>query len=200
MQNVRNASPAFAPNTVKELIALAKARPGAINYASAGPGSASHFSGLLFIKMIGVDIMHVPYKGGAPAIAAVLSGEAAFNFGPMPATVALIKSGHLKAIAVRGSTRSSALPEVPTVSEAGVPGYSSVGWFGLMAPKGTPKTIVTKLNATVETAITPPEVARQLQQVAADVAATTPEKFGEFVKEEFARYGKLIPEAGIKIE
>ena len=200
VQNMLNANPAFPPNTVKELLALAKAKPGTINYASAGSGSASHFAGLLFAKVAGIDIVHVPYKGGAPAIAAVLAGEAAFNFGPMPATAALIKAGRLKAIAVSGTTRSKTFPNVPTVSESGVPGYSSIGWFGLMAPKGTPKAIVAKLSAAVEKTIGSPGVSQQLLQLGAEPTTKAPDAYAEFVKEEFARYGKLIREAGIKLE
>ena len=190
----------FAPNNVRELVALAKAKPGTINYASAGAGSASHFAGLLFARMAGIEIAHVPYKGGGPAVTALLAGEAGFNFGPMPAAMSLVQSGRLKALAVSGTTRSNALPNVPTVSESGVPGYSSIGWFGLMAPKGTPREIVLKLNAAAARAISAPEAAKQLLQIGGDPAVRTPEAFGEFVRDDNARYGKLIREAGIKLE
>jgi tripartite-type tricarboxylate transporter receptor subunit TctC len=190
----------FAPNNVRELVVLAKAKPGTINYASAGAGSASHFAGLLFARMAGIEIAHVPYKGGGPAVTALLAGEAGFNFGPMPAAMSLVQSGRLKALAVSGTTRSNALPNVPTVSESGVPGYSSIGWFGLMAPKGTPREIVLKLNAAAARAISAPEAAKQLLQIGGDPAVRTPEAFGEFVRDDNARYGKLIREAGIKLE
>jgi tripartite-type tricarboxylate transporter receptor subunit TctC len=200
VQNVLNSNPAFPPNSVKELIALAKAKPGTINYASAGPGSASHFSGLLFAKMAGIDLVHIPYKGGGPAVAAVLSGEAGFNFGPMPATVPLIKAGRLKALAVSGVTRSSALPNVPTVAESGVPGYTSGSWFGLMAPRGTPKAIIDKLHAAVEKAINSPDTSQQLLNVGAEPVSNTPAAFAQYVKDEYERYGRLVKEAGLKIE
>ena len=200
VQNALNANPAFAPNSVRELVALAKAKPGSINYASAGPGSASHFSGLLFAKMAGSDLVHIPYKGGAPAIAAVLSGEAGFNFGPMPAMVPLIKSGRLKALAVSGLNRSRALPEVPTVAESGVPGYSSSSWFGLMAPKGTPKAVIDILHAAVEKTIAAPDTAQQLLNVGAEPQSSTPAVFAKFVSDEYERYGRLVKEAGLKIE
>lgn len=200
VQNLLNANPAFPPNSVKELVALAKARPGAINYASAGPGSASHFAGLLFAKAAGIDILHVPYKGGAPAIAAVLAGEAAFNFGPMPATAMHVKAGRLKALAVSGSTRSNAFPNVPTVAESGVPGYVVVGWFGLVAPKGTPKPIVDRLHAAAVRALNDPETRRQLVQIGADPAPSSPDELGKFVRREYERYGKLVREAGLKVE
>lgn len=200
VQNLLNANPAFPPNSVKELVALAKARPGAINYASAGPGSASHFAGLLFAKAAGIDILHVPYKGGAPAIAAVLAGEAAFNFGPMPATAMHVKAGRLKALAVSGSTRSKAFPNVPTVAESGVSGYVVVGWFGLVAPRGTPKPIVDRLHAATVQALNDPETRRQLLQIGADPAPSSPDELGKFVRREYERYGKLVREAGLKVE
>jgi tripartite-type tricarboxylate transporter receptor subunit TctC len=198
--NLLTAGLSFGPNNVRELIALAKAKPGTINYASAGAGSASHFAGLLFAGMAGIDIAHVPYKGGGPAVTALLSGEAGFNFGPMPATMALVKTGRLKALAVGGGTRSGALPNIPTVAESGLPGYTSIGWFGLMAPRGTPRPIITRLNAAANAAIGAPEAARQLSQVGGEPTVQTPEAFGIFVREDNARYGRLIREAGIKLE
>jgi tripartite-type tricarboxylate transporter receptor subunit TctC len=200
VQNLLNANPAFPPNTVKELVALAKAKPGAINYASAGSGSASHFAGLLFARAAGIEILHVPYKGGAPAIAAVLANEASFNFGPMPATAGHVKAGRLKALAVSGATRSSAFPNVPTVLESGVPNYVVVGWFGLMAPRSTPKAIVDRLHAVTVRAVNSPEVRQQLLNVGADPAPNSPEEFGKFVRREYERYGKIIKEAGLKVE
>jgi tripartite-type tricarboxylate transporter receptor subunit TctC len=198
--NLMTSGLSFAPNNVRELVALAKSKPGSINYASAGAGSASHFAGLLFARVAGIEIAHVPYKGGGPAVTALLAGEAGFNFGPMPATMSLVQSGRLKALAISSTTRSNALPNVPTVSESGVPGYSSIGWFGLMAPKGTPRDIVLKLNAAAARAISAPDAAKQLLQIGADPAVRTPEAFGEFVREDNARYGKLVREAGIKLE
>ena len=198
--NLLTSGLSFGPNNVRELVALAKAKPNSINYASAGAGSASHFSGLLFAKMAGIEIVHVPYKGGAPAITALMAGEAGFNFGPMPATMSLVQSGRLKALAVSSSKRSGVLPNVPTVSESGVPGYSSIGWFGLMAPKGMPRAIVLKLNDAAARAISAPETSRQLLQIGADPTQRTPEEFGAFVREDNARYGRLIREAGIKLE
>lgn len=200
VQNLLNTTPAFPPNTVKELITLARAKPGAINYASAGSGSASHFAGILFAKAAGIEFLHVPYKGGAPAITAVMSGEADFNFGPMAATTSFVKAGRLKAIAVSGSKRSPAFPNVPTVIESGVPGYVVIGWFGLMVPKGTPKTIVNQLHAATVKAVNSPDTRQQLMQVGADPAPNSPEEFGRFVRQEYERYGKLIREAGIKLE
>jgi tripartite-type tricarboxylate transporter receptor subunit TctC len=200
VQNLLNANPGFPPSTVKELISLAKAKPNTINYASAGSGSASHFAGLLFAKAAGIEFVHVPYKGGAPAIAAVLAGEASFNFGPMPATAAHIKSGRLKALAVSGAKRSGAFPNVPTVAESGVTNYVVVGWFGLMAPRGTPKALVDRLNAVTLQAVNSADVRQLLMNVGADPAPNSPDEFGRFLKREYERYGVLIKEAGLKVE
>jgi len=200
VQNVLSANPAFTPSTVQELIAAAKARPGTINYASAGPGSASHFSGLAFAKAAGINIVHIPYKGGAQAMTALIAGEAAFNFGPAAASVPLIKAGRLKAIAVSGTTRARALPDVPTVAESGVPGYSIVGWFGLVAPKGTPPAIIARLNATVRNAVSSGDGAKQLINMGAEPASMKPEAFGEFIMREYRRYAALVKDAGLKVE
>jgi tripartite-type tricarboxylate transporter receptor subunit TctC len=200
VQNLLNANPAFPPNTVKELIALAKAKPNTLNYGSAGSGSASHFAGLLFAKAAGIEFVHVPYKGGAPAMAAIIAGEASFNFGPMPASAAHIKSGRLKALAVSGARRSVAFPSVPTVAESGISGFVVVGWFGLMAPRDTPKPIVDRLHAVTAQAVNSPDVRQQLLNVGADPAPNSPDEFGKFLRREYERYGVLIREAGLKVE
>lgn len=193
-----SAHPAFPPGTVKELIAHAKAKPGAINYASAGPGSTSDFTGRMFARLANVNITIVHYKGGGPAITALLSGEAQINFGPIPATAPHIKAGRLKAIAVSGETRSSAMPAVPTVSESGLPGYSSSAWVGLMAPPGTPRAIVEKLTAATKEVLENREVREQLITAGAEPAYKPPKPFAQFVIEEYERYGKLVRELGLK--
>lgn len=193
-----SAHPAFPPNTVKELIAYAKAKPGAINYASAGPGSTSDFTGRMLAKMADIQITLVPYKGGGPAITALLAGEAQINFGPIPATAPLIRGGRLKAIAVSGTTRSVAMPDVPTVAESGVPGFSASAWVGLMAPVGTPRPIVEKLAAASKEALENPEVREQLVKAGAEPAFKPPAPFAQFVREEYERYGRLVRELGLK--
>jgi tripartite-type tricarboxylate transporter receptor subunit TctC len=193
-----SAHPAFPPNTVKELVAYAKAKPGAINYASAGPGSTSDFTGRLLAKMADIQITLVPYKGGGPAITALLAGEAQINFGPIPATAPLIRGGRLKAIAVSGTTRSVAMPDVPTVAESGVPGFSASAWVGLMAPLGTPRPIVEKLAAASKEALESPEVREQLIKAGAEPAFKPHAPFAQFVREEYERYGKLVRELGLK--
>ena len=199
VQNTLSAATSLPASSVKELVALARAKPDTLRYASAGVGSSSHFAGLAFANAAGIKFVHVPYKGGAAAITAMLSGEASFNFGPAPATVSFIKTGRLKALAVSGSKRSAALPDVPTVTEAGIP-YTMVGWFGIMAPAQTPATIVKRLHTAVEAAINAPETARALVNVGAEPTAMAPAEFAQFVKEEHARFGRIIRDAGITAE
>ena len=193
-----SAHPRFAPSTVKDLIAYAKAKPGIINYASAGPGSTSDFTGRMFARIANIEITLVPYKGGGPAITALLAGEAQINFGPIPATASFIRSGRLKAIAVSGATRSVAMPDVPTVSESGVPGFSASAWVGLMAPAGTPRAIVEKLAAAAKEALEGRELREQIVKAGAEPAFKPPKPFAQFVHGEYERYGKLVRELGLK--
>lgn len=192
-----SAHPGFPPNTVKDLIAYAKAKPGAINYASAGPGSTSDFTGRLFARIANVQFTLVPYKGGGPAITALLAGEAQINFGPIPATAPHVRAGRLKALAVSGETRSVALPEVPTVAESGVPGYASSAWVGLMAPRGTLRVIVDRLAAAAKDALDAAEVREQLVKAGAEPAYQPPQPFAQFVSAEYEKYGKLVRELGL---
>jgi tripartite-type tricarboxylate transporter receptor subunit TctC len=199
VQNTMTATPALAASSVQELIALARAKPDSLRYASAGAGSSSHFAGLAFASAAGIKFVHVPYKGGAAAITAMLSGEASFNFGPAPATVSHIRAGRLKALAVSGRKRALALPDVPTVMESGVP-YTMVGWFGIMAPARTPRAIVERLHAAVETALAAPETSQALVKVGAEPTTLAPAAFTGFVREEYDRFGRIIREAGITAE
>jgi tripartite-type tricarboxylate transporter receptor subunit TctC len=193
-----SAHPGFPAGTVKELIAYAKAKPGAINYASAGPGSTSDFTGRMFAKIASINVTLVHYKGGGPAITALLAGEAHINFGPIPATAAHVKSGRLKAMAVSGETRSVAMPSVPTVAESGLPGFSSSAWVGLMAPAGAPRAIVDKLAVATKEALDSAEVRNALITAGAEPAFKPPKAFAQFVNEEYERYGKLVRELGLK--
>lgn len=192
-----SAHPAFPPSTVQDLIAYAKARPGAINYASAGPGSTSDFTGRMFARVANIQVTLVPYKGGGPAITALLAGEAQINFGPIPATAPHIRSGRLKAIAVSGQVRSVAMPDVPTVAEAGVPDFSASAWVGLMAPAGTSRAIVEKLAAASKAALAAGEVREPLIKAGAEPAYRPPQAFAQFVREEYERYGKLVRDLGL---
>jgi tripartite-type tricarboxylate transporter receptor subunit TctC len=192
------AHPGFPAGTIKDLVAYARANPGAINYASAGPGSTSDFTGRLFARIANIDITLVPYKGGGPAITAMLAGEAHINFGPIPATAAHVKSGRLKAIAVSGETRSVAMPSVPTVAESGLPGFSAAAWVGLMAPAGTPRAIIDRLTAVTKNALDSADVRAPLINAGAEPAYKPPRPFAEFVNAEYERYGKLVRELGLK--
>jgi tripartite-type tricarboxylate transporter receptor subunit TctC len=196
--SMMSAHPGFPPNTVKELIALAKAKPGAINYASAGPGSTSHFTGLMFAKLAGVDITIVPYKGGGPAITALLAGETQFNFGPLPATVPHIRAGRLKAIAVSGTARSLAMPDVPTVAESGLPAFSQAAWVGLVAPAGTPRAILDQLHAAVNQALNSPDLRQNLVRIGAEPAPRSRAEFAQFLRDERQRYATLVNDLGLR--
>ncbi len=195
--SMMSAHPGFPPNTVKELIALAKAKPGAINYASAGPGSTSHFTGLMFEKLAGIDITIVPYKGGGPAITALIAGEMQFNFGPLPATVPHIRAGRLKAIAVSGTERSLAMPDVPTVAESGLPAFSQAAWVGLVAPAGTPRAILDRLHAAVNQALGNADLRQNLVRIGAEPAPRSRAEFAQFVHDDHERYAKLVTDLGL---
>ena len=192
-----SAHPAFPPRTVGELIAYAKANPRAINYASAGPGSTSDFTGRMVARRANIEITLVPYKGGGQAISALLAGEAHTNFGPIPATASHIRAGRLKAIAVSGEKRSIAMPDVPTVAESGLPGFSASAWVGLMAPARAPRVIVEKLAAVSREALDAPDVREPLIKSGAEPAYKGPQAFARFVRDEYERYGKLVRELGL---
>jgi len=191
-------NPSVPANNVKELIALAKAKPGKLNYSSAGIGSPFHIAGELFKEMAGVNIVHVPYKGGGPAIMDVAGGQIDMSFANLVAVLPLVKSGKLRALAVTSSKRSSAAPDVPTMAEAGVPGYDFSSWFGAFAPAGTPHEIIVKLNHEIIKALQSPEVAKQLTAQGADLVADTPEEFSAYLKSETAKWRKVIKAAGIE--
>ncbi len=192
-----SAHPGFAPGTVKELIAYAKAKPGAINYGSAGPGSTSHFTGLMFAKLAGIQVTIVPYKGGAQAISAMLAGEVNINFGPIPATAAQIRAGRLKAIAVSGEARSIAMPDVPTVAESGLPGFSQSAWVGLVAPARTPQDILKQLHALANEALQTAELRQQIVRAGAEPAPVSRAEFEKFMRNEYQRYGGIIKDLGL---
>ncbi|MDP1717163.1 MAG: tripartite tricarboxylate transporter substrate-binding protein, partial [Burkholderiales bacterium] len=196
--SMMSAHPSFQPSTVKELIALAKAKPGTINYGSAGPGSTSHFTGLMFAKLAGIDITIVPYKGGGPLIIALLAGETQFNFGPLPASVPHIRAGKLKAIAVSGPERSLAMPEVPTVAESGLHAFSQAAWVGLVAPAGTPRAILDQLHAAVNRSLESTDLRQQLIRIGAEPAPRSRAGFAQFLRDEYQRYARLVNDLGLK--
>ncbi len=200
--NLLVAYPGLPASNVKELVALAKAKPGTLNYASGGTGSTSHFAIAMFVSLAGIakDTVHVPYKGGAPSVTATMAGETQFYFGPMASMIPQVRAGRLKALAVGSAKRSATLPDVPTVAESGVPAYKAYGWFGLLAPAGTPKPIIARLNKAVSDAVNSMEARQQLAQVGADPATTTPEEFDRFIREQLDLHRKIVKDLGIKFD
>jgi len=193
--------PSVPAKSVKELIALARAQPGKLNMASAGIGSSSHLSGIMFVSLAGINTVHVPYKGGGPMAASVVAGESQWAIAPAAALMGHIKAGRLRALAISSKVRSPLLAELPTIDESGVPGYEYNSWNGFFAPKGAPRAIVTKLHGTIQKALAEPEV-KQLYatQGLAPQGSSSPEEFGKLVRADFDRIAKLMKIAGIKPE
>jgi tripartite-type tricarboxylate transporter receptor subunit TctC len=200
MTNVLVVHPSIPAASVKELIALAKARPGTLNSASAGVGSSNHLALVLFNMMSGTNVSHVPYKGAAPAVIDVMGGHVAMTFVPIAAALPPVRSGKLRALGVTAAKRSMELPNLPTIAEAGVPGYDASGWNALLAPRATPRDIVLKVNAAVTESLGAPKVKEILASSGADAAATSPEGLARFLQSEIAKWGKVVRTAGIKPE
>jgi tripartite-type tricarboxylate transporter receptor subunit TctC len=192
--------PSLPVKNVQELIALAKSRSGKMNYASAGNGSTHHFCGELLKSMSGIDILHIPYKGSPPAITGLLGGEVSMMFANVADIGSQIKAGKVKALAVTTAKRAASLPELPTMSEAGLPGFEIVSWFGLLAPAGTPAPIVARLNAETVKVLERPDVKAALANQGLEVAPGTPEQFAAHIKSEIAKFTKIGRAAGIKAE
>ena len=198
--NVLVENPTVAANSVKELIALAKANPGKINFASSGLGTPAQLSGELFNTMAGVKLMHVPYKGAAPALTDLLAGQVQLMFSTMPPALPQVKAGKLKALAVTSAQRSHATPELPTIAEAGLPGFEATTWYGMAAPAGTPKAIIAKLNAEVIKLLHMPEVKERLLSGGTEASGTSPEEFAAFIKTETVKWAKVVRESGARAE
>lgn len=198
-QNLLIVNPNFSAKTVKELIATAKANPGKFNMANAGSGFQSHLAGVLFTHMAGIDVVHVPYKGGA-SLVAVMGNEAQFTIAPAPAVMGHVRAGRLRALASGGEKRSQLTPELPTISEAGVPGYVSTGWAGIMAPKATPKPILDKLHATMVKVLNDPQTREQMERAGGEPLSSTPQEMLRVIDEDYARMGQAIKLAKLKVE
>ena len=196
-QGVLVVNPSVPAKTVKELIALAKAKPGTLSYASAGNGMAPHIAGELFKKLGGVDILHVPYKGSGPAVMDTLAGTTQIMFPSLVAALPQIKAAKLRAIAVTGTKRSPLLPDVPTVAESGVPGFEIAQWYGFFAPAKTPRNIVDQINRDIVAVMKDPNVSKKFADQGADIVTSSPEDFGKFVQAELVKWSKLIKDAGI---
>jgi tripartite-type tricarboxylate transporter receptor subunit TctC len=193
-------NPQVPAKTVKELVAYAKANPGKLNYSSSGVGGIQHLATELFKSMAGVDIVHVPYKGGASTQTDLISNQIQMEFGTILSTLPLVKNGQMRVLAVTTSVRSPALPDTPTLAEAGVPGYAVSGWYGVFAPARTPETIVDKLNKDIVAVLQLPEVRQRFASDGSMVAASTPAQFTEFVRQDVAKWKKLVQTANIQLD
>jgi tripartite-type tricarboxylate transporter receptor subunit TctC len=198
--NVVSVNPTVPAKSLKELIALAKAKPGSLQYASSGVGTFLHLGGELFKLMAGIDILHVPFKGAAPALIDVAGGHTQVAFGSTSSTLTHLRSGKLRALAVGGAVRSPALPDVPTVIEAGVPGYEASNWVGLVAPSGTPAEIIARLHKEIAEIQNSPKVQKQLAAAGADIRRMSVAEFGAFQTSELEKWGKVVRQAGIKAQ
>jgi len=192
--------PSFPPRNVKELIAISKQRPGQINYGSSGIGTTVHLSAELFQYMTGVKWVHIPYKGAGPAVIELLAGHHVLYFGNVPSVINHARSGKLRAIAVTGAKRSTAAPDVPTVSESGIPGFLVTTWYGVSAPAKTPRPIIDKLHSEIVRALNSQDLKTRLSNDGADPVGNTPEQYTAFVESEIAKWTKVIKAAGIKAE
>jgi tripartite-type tricarboxylate transporter receptor subunit TctC len=191
--------PSVPATTVKELIALAKAKPGELNYATAGVGSFQHLASELFKLQTGVNIVHIPYKGGGPAMMDTIAGQAQINMASLIQVIPHAKSGKLRLLATSGAKRSSLFPDVPTVAET-VPGYDATNWWGLVAPAGTPAAVVNKLHAELEVLLKSAETKKRLESEGADIVRMDPAEFGRFMSAEMVKWTKVVREAGITAE
>src|SRR5712692_541016 len=187
-------------SSVGELISYARANPGKLTFASSGTGAASHLCAELFKSMAKVDLLHVPYKGTGQAVTDLLAGHVDLLFAPSQAVIQHVRAGKLKALATTSARRSETLPDLPTVAESGLPGYEAVGWFGLLAPTATPKPVVDKLSTDANRALADSEVRSRMQALGADPSGNTPEEFARFIRDDQAKWAKLMREAGIKPE
>jgi tripartite-type tricarboxylate transporter receptor subunit TctC len=192
--------PSLPAHSVKELIALAKSRPGQINYASVGNGSPQHLGMEMLKSMTGIDMVHVPYKGTAPAVTDILAGHVSLMFNSMPSVLPQVFSGKLRGLAVGSANRSPAAPDIPTVAEAGVPGFEYVTWYGLYAPAGTPREIVSRLHDQIVKMLADPDLARRFASQGAEPMSNTPEQLAQYRRAEFQRWRKLIADLKLKVE
>jgi tripartite-type tricarboxylate transporter receptor subunit TctC len=190
--------PSVQANSLADLIKLAKASPGKLNYASSGPGTPYHMAGELFKAMAGVDVVHIPYKGSSGARTDVLGGQVQMMFDAVTTMSEHAKAGQVRALATTGKTRSAVLPNVPTMSEAGVPGYEAVIWLGIMAPKGTPRAIVAKLNAEITKIVSRPEVRAEWAKQGAVPMAMTPDEFARYTADDIAKWERIVKISGAK--
>lgn len=191
-------NPSLPAKNVKELIALAKAKPGQITFASAGSGAGGHLSGELFKLLAGIDLLHIPYKGVAPALIDVISGQVSLTFPSIISALPHVKSGRVRALAVTGAKRTQAAADIPTMQEAGVAGYESATWYGVVAPTATPGAVITRLNTEIVAILKQPELRDRLAADGAEPLGSTPEEFGRHLKSEIDKWAKVVKAAGLQ--
>jgi tripartite-type tricarboxylate transporter receptor subunit TctC len=192
--------PGFPPNTIKELVAYAKARPGKIDFASVGPGSPNHLGMELLKSMTGIDVVHIPYKGTAPALTDVLAGQVPMLFNSMPTVIPYVKSGRLKGIAVGSAKRSAAMPDIPTVAESGVPGFDYATWYAMFAPAAMPQPVVAKLNGEITRMLADRDLAQKLAVQGAEPSPSTAAELGRYMRVDQERWRTVIKKANIRLE
>jgi len=198
--NVLVVHPSLRAATVKELIALAKARPGEINFASSGHGTPAHLAGELFNSMVGVKMVHVPYKGAAPALADLLGGQVQLMFSTMPPALPHVKDGKLRALAVTSAKRSPAAPDLPTLDEIALPGFEANTWHGVVVPAGTPRAIIARLNREIVAILHLPDVVERFSSQGAEALGSTPEEFAAYIRSETLKWAKVVRDSGAKAE
>ncbi len=192
--------PTVPVKNVKELIMLARSKPGTLNYSSSGNGSPAHLAGELFKLLAGIDILHIPYRGSPQAIIALLSGETAMMFSPIPIAMPHVKSGKLRVLGVTTAKRSKVLPDLPTISESGLSGYEVTQWYAMQAPAGTPKEVLAKLNGEVRKILSMPDIVERLSAQGAEPAPTTPEVLEAYIKTEIAKWAKVVKASGARVD
>jgi tripartite-type tricarboxylate transporter receptor subunit TctC len=198
--NVMEVNPSVPAKSVAEFIALAKSKPGKINFASSGSGTSIHMSAEMFMMLTGVKMVHVPYKGSGPALADLIGGQVDVMFDNLTSSIGFIRSGKLRALAITSAARYPELPDLPTMQEAGVPGYEATAWFGILAPKGVPRNVAMRINGEVNKALAQPDVKEKLAQQGAVATPMTPEQFGAFIHNEVVKWGKVVKASGAKVE
>ena len=192
--------PSVPVKNLQELIALAKSKPGQLNYGSAGNGSSNHLVGEMFKTAAGIEMVHIPFRGGGPGMMALLGGQIDLLVGQVPTVATMVNSGRLRAIAVSGAKRSPALPEVPTMAEAGLPGFDATAWYSIAVPAGTPKSIITRLHAELVKILKSPDIRERLISEGADVETSAPEELAAFIRTEIPKWAKAVKDSGSKID
>jgi tripartite-type tricarboxylate transporter receptor subunit TctC len=198
--NIVVVHPSLPVRSIQQLVALAKARPGELDVASSGAGSSAHLAGELFNNLAGTRMNHIPYKGGGPAVAALVGGEVSVGFATMPSVISHVKSGKMRGLAVTTAKRSPATPDLPTVSESGLKGYEAGTWYGLLVPVATPKDAVTRLHAESMKVIATPDVKQRLDTAGFETLGSTPEQFGSYIRSEVDKWTKVVRAAGVRVD